>query len=242
MMHTERGFDRLVNFSDAVVAIAITLIILPLVDSARDIGHDTIPTFLQHNSGQLWSAGLSFVVIGSFWMNHHDLFERMTGYSSVIVRLNFIWLAGIVFLPLPTVLLVVTDSSVGGSTGTIRDVLYVGTMLISLLSLALVGTIAEHSGLMKDDATSSTRRRWMPVVLMAIALLLTAFLPGAELYPLFLLLVELPVGQVDGARQRKAAARKARGASTKTGEAHAAPATDGGSAQDVLAAEAPERE
>ena len=31
-MATERGFDRLVNFSDAVVAIAATLLVLPLVD------------------------------------------------------------------------------------------------------------------------------------------------------------------------------------------------------------------
>lgn len=34
---TERGLDRLVNFSDATVAIAITLLILPLVDLAGEL-------------------------------------------------------------------------------------------------------------------------------------------------------------------------------------------------------------
>ncbi len=37
-MRSERGFHRLVNFSDAVVAIAITLLVLPLVDAASAIG------------------------------------------------------------------------------------------------------------------------------------------------------------------------------------------------------------
>ena len=37
-MERELGFRRLVNFSDAVVAIAITLLILPLVDAASSIG------------------------------------------------------------------------------------------------------------------------------------------------------------------------------------------------------------
>ncbi len=36
-MQTERGFDRMVNFCDAVVAIAITLLVLPLVDIPSEL-------------------------------------------------------------------------------------------------------------------------------------------------------------------------------------------------------------
>jgi uncharacterized membrane protein len=38
MVRTERGFDRIVNFSDATVAIAMTLLVLPLVDLGRGHG------------------------------------------------------------------------------------------------------------------------------------------------------------------------------------------------------------
>jgi uncharacterized membrane protein len=38
-MRTERGLDRLVTFLDAVVAIAITLLVLPLVELLGE-GHD----------------------------------------------------------------------------------------------------------------------------------------------------------------------------------------------------------
>ena len=44
-IRTERGLDRLVNFSDATVAIAITLLILPLVDAASRIGSQSFADF-----------------------------------------------------------------------------------------------------------------------------------------------------------------------------------------------------
>jgi uncharacterized membrane protein len=39
---TERGLDRLVNFSDATVAIAITILLLPLVDVAVEIEKESL--------------------------------------------------------------------------------------------------------------------------------------------------------------------------------------------------------
>ena len=39
-VHTERGFDRLVNFTDAVAAIAATLLILPLISRVSDYNKD----------------------------------------------------------------------------------------------------------------------------------------------------------------------------------------------------------
>ena len=101
-MRSDRGLDRLVNFSDAVVAIAATLLVLPLVDTASTIGSQHVGTLLAHNWRQIFSFVLSFAVICRFWVVHHGMYEYVQTYSSRLVWMNCFWLLTIVFLPFPT--------------------------------------------------------------------------------------------------------------------------------------------
>lgn len=202
-MHSERGLDRLVNFSDAVAAIAITLIILPLVDSARDVEAESVAEFLHANAGPLAAAALSFVVIAAFWRQHHRLFESVTDYSRVVVWFNFVWLSSIVFLPLPTVLLVQVDQS----DDRLASVLYIGTMLVSMIALAIIESSARHDGLLTDEARDRPRRRllpgrWEPTAVMALALLIAATVPGVGISSLLVLFVQTPIALL---RRRRSA-------------------------------------
>jgi len=70
---------RVVAFVDAVVAIAMTLLILPLMESVSEVAaadEDTAQWFAGHD-GQLISFVISFVIIAMFWMIHHRLFVRV---------------------------------------------------------------------------------------------------------------------------------------------------------------------
>ena len=71
---TARGFDRLVFFSDAVAAIAITLLILPLVDGVSKQG--SLSNLLDADRDRFLAFLLSFLVIARFWTIHHSLFDR----------------------------------------------------------------------------------------------------------------------------------------------------------------------
>ena len=202
---TERGLDRVVNFSDAVVAIAITLIILPLVDLAQEDDGGPVAVFLGDNWTGLAAAALSFVVIANFWRDHHRLFERTAKYSTRLVTLNFLWLAGIVFLPLPTVLLF---DGTGDDRG--APTLYIATMLVSMVAVRLQQVVVERDGLLSDEAAAAPRQPWVlvwfPIGLMVLAGILAATVPGLGAQALYLLLLSIPIGWIGGRRHRVAPA------------------------------------
>src|ERR1700754_5110324 len=97
--------DRLVFFSDAVVAIAITLLALDLrLEKAEG---DSILHFA--DIGHLWpklaSFLLSFILIAVFWKVHHKFFSFIKMIDGKVLWFNIFWLLFIVILPFTTTLI-----------------------------------------------------------------------------------------------------------------------------------------
>ncbi|MFI5783075.1 TMEM175 family protein [Nocardia sp. NPDC051570] len=186
---TDRGLERLISFSDAVVAIAITLIVLPLVDSAREVSSRSTAEFLSDNSSALSAAGISFVVISSFWRHHHRLYERATGYTPLLMRVNMLWLAGIVIVPVATAL-----DAYSRHGDRLAPGIYV-TVIIVVMSLARLEEIILHrAGLLADlRMTTVLAAQWIPVGLTMVALIVTLSFPPAGLYSLLLLVLTAPL-------------------------------------------------
>jgi len=199
-MQRETGFRRLVNFSDAVVAIAITLLILPLADAASSIGNESLSSFFQHNQTKILAFGLSFAVIGSFWWGQHQLFERVRAYNGVLVWGMFVWLLSIVFLPFPTELI----SS--ASKGPVEvHALYIGTMLVTAgATLAQQWAIVRWPELQEKapDDVVTLDAAVISVVLMGLALVGTIVVPSLGLWPLVVLLLSRPLERLMAARRR----------------------------------------
>jgi uncharacterized membrane protein len=183
---SSRGLDRLLAFGDATVAIAMTLLVLPLVDLAQSIGDHPVGDYLDDHSGDLLVFALSFLVIGVFWRGHLQMYEGVDAYSQPLVIANLVWLASIVFLPFPTELLGTTDNQ-PWTYG-----LYVGTMLVtSLASLAQKWLIirAEDAG----DSAKSVLSQVTLALLMLVALLISTLTPSIGLWALLVLVASAPV-------------------------------------------------
>jgi len=200
-MRTAHGYGRLVGFSDGVVAIAITLLILPLVDAASDYD-GSVGTFVVEHLGKLLLFLLSFAVIGNFWLVHHRTFERITSYNTPLLWANLLWLLSIVFLPFPTALLA---SSPGGDRASY--VLYVGTMVVTTAAELVIQTIIVRTPELQAEevrGTLTVRPYVTPLVIMVVALLIAALLPGIGLWGLALFALSGPI-EAQLARRKKQA-------------------------------------
>ena len=201
-MKTSHGYARLVGFSDGVVAIAITLLILPLVDAASDYNGD-VAQFVAEHTGKLLLFLLSFAVIGNFWIIHHRMWENVSSYNGPLLWTNLAWLMSIVFLPFPTALLAGSPSGDRATYG-----LYVGTMVVTTAtSLVMQWIIVRHPELQAEEVrgTLKVRSYVTPLIIMALALLIAVAFPHIGLWGLALFALSSPI---EGAlaRRRKAAA------------------------------------
>jgi uncharacterized membrane protein len=186
-----KEIHRLVAFNDAVVAIAITLLVLPLVSSAGAIGSHTVSWFIDHNRFELLAFVLSFTVIADFWWNHHRALESVKAYNAELVLGMFVWVFSIVFLPLPTELLGSTKASVGSHA------LYIGTMLVTALgALIQQHAITRSPGLRGEDTDGGSPTLTAALaltLLMALALVTTVVVPALGLWPLLILVLTRPL-------------------------------------------------
>jgi uncharacterized membrane protein len=114
-------YDRVLFFSDAVFAIAITLLaidlkVLPSPKAPQAIHghlHHAVSTSQIDKYG-LISFGISFAVIGLFWLGHHGIFRYIVALDRPLTSINLFFLGTIALLPYPTRLLELGKS---GSTG-----------------------------------------------------------------------------------------------------------------------------
>ena len=87
-MQTQQGLDRLAFFTDAVAAIAMTLLIVPLVELATASSDKEADTaaFLSENKEKLLAFVISFVVIAVLWVAHHRIFEQVAALFTRLAR------------------------------------------------------------------------------------------------------------------------------------------------------------
>jgi len=90
---------RLEAFSDAIIAIAATLLILEVHKPAAG---QSVWFWLRHHWVEIDAYAIAFVTIGIMWVNHHMMFALVRRVDRTLLFLNLGLLAMIAFLPLPT--------------------------------------------------------------------------------------------------------------------------------------------
>ena len=97
--------ERIILFSDAVFAIAITLLIIEIkVPHFENVTQQQLVDELRHKLPEFLGFILSFAVIGQFWTSHHRLFGYIINYTPKLMWLNLLMLLWVVVMPFSTFL------------------------------------------------------------------------------------------------------------------------------------------
>jgi uncharacterized membrane protein len=146
-----RGPERLEAFSDGVLAIAITLLVLEIrVPPTEDLADpDTLIAAL----GALWPSYLgyviSFVTIGIIWANHHNLFRLVDRVTHGLILANLLLLLTVGFLPFPTALLAATLDTPSAQIGVL---IYAGTFVVVAIAFNVLWyEIRTRPGVLRPD-------------------------------------------------------------------------------------------
>jgi uncharacterized membrane protein len=189
----ERDLERFLTFVDAVVAIAITLLVLPLVEISQELRDGmTVPDLLQEHNGELWAFFLSFAVIARMWFIQHESSRHVIAYSRSYANFTVLWLLTIVLLPFATSLVpAAPDDDV------LTKVLYIGTIAFGVLFLGLAELVVVRKpeltdGLGNPDPTEA----WINVGILLVALAVSVLIPAIGYFALFLLALDRPVSRV----------------------------------------------
>lgn len=96
----ERDIGRVVAFTDGVMAVAITLLVLNIeVPDLPRTGEGRLGEELVDLLPSLLAYAVSFALVGRFWIVHHGLFEDLRTFDGTLMVLNLVFLALIALVP-----------------------------------------------------------------------------------------------------------------------------------------------
>ena len=163
-----RTVDRVVQFSDGVFTVALTLLVVDLAvpDLAPGFSEADLRRALEAQFPNVEAFLLTFWVVAAYWLTHHRHFVLIHRYDGRLLLLNLVFLMTIVFIPWPTAVL--------GHYGS-----YVTSWVVYASAMAAIGLAAtalwwygsgDHG--LADGVTSELRRYYAVRALIQPAMFL----------------------------------------------------------------------
>ncbi len=183
-------FDRIAYFSDAIYAIAMTLL-------ALDLRIDHLAAPVNSPSSMLEALGdlfpkligylVGFLLLARYWRAHHSFFGRLRAVDSRLLTLNLTYLGFVALLPFPTSLIGEFEDN------PISVVLFALTMAVISGIEALSLRHAYRAGLMRE-VSSAAHQRWEILGSVAPSVMFVVTIPLAFINPTLQLVSWLPLG------------------------------------------------
>jgi uncharacterized membrane protein len=178
-----RQLERLLLFCDAIFAIAITLLVLEI--KVPELHHASEGQLLQALADQIPKAlgfVFSFLVVGSYWGRHHQLFAWVRGWDDRMLWSHLRMMLCVSFIPFPTAFFSENPASHTAL------VLYAASLAVLGLSAQQVARqLVQLPGVLDPDAPRQrmvwVRRRMLATPLLCVLAIALSWvsLPAARL-------------------------------------------------------------
>lgn len=163
MQHLEMSTSRLEAFSDGVIAIIITIMVLEL-----KVPHDHNPASLLKLWPIFMSYALSFLMVAVYWINHHHLFHLVKAVNSRILWANNLLLFFLSLIPFFTAYMNEHERN-EFSVAMYSGILLICAVAFSILRVSIRSQLKENPELQFRIA-AATNKNGIAVVLYLFAL------------------------------------------------------------------------
>ncbi|MFF2145004.1 TMEM175 family protein [Kitasatospora sp. NPDC058190] len=162
------GPERLIYFSDAVIAIAITLLALELPVPTEGVhGNSAVVHFLHEHLTEYAAFLISFTAVAMHWLFHQRLFRYAKGLTGGAILWNLLWLLMIVITPFATKLLTSEADAYQ-----VQFTVYAASQALAGLFLWQAFATLRRSGLLRDNTPPSAITNtlsWIAAVIVTFA-------------------------------------------------------------------------
>ena len=149
------GTSRVEMFSDGVIAIIITIMVLSLKlpDLKREGTSWSMHQYLADILPYFVAYAFSFMMIGIFWTNHHHMFHLLERTNEVLIWLNLLFLFWMSLIPVTTAMV--------GAGPFIKETtaVYGFVLLMTTLSFALMRSYTLKKGLVHKEKDATMERK-----------------------------------------------------------------------------------
>lgn len=170
MEHDRTQLERMTFFSDAVFAIAMTLLVIEVkVPEIHVLDGMVLAQALVDLLPKYIGFVVSFIVLGRFWVGHHHVMGMLDHADRRLVWINLLFLLAVAFMPFPTAVL--SDYV----QLRVAVCFYAGwLMLLGALNRWLIATALRNpswlrAGVGRADVRLMLRSSWIPLIIGTLA-------------------------------------------------------------------------
>jgi TMEM175 potassium channel family protein len=173
------GTERIAAFSDGVIAIIITIMVLELKLPEAAASGETWSAFVAPLAPKLAVYALSFSIVGALWINHHQMLALVRRATPQLMWMNLLLLFFMSLVPLATGFLGEHPLS-GRAVSFYAVIMALSSAVFGLLRYHL-GRMPEHDGEHIQFRFSTLMRSFTGTLLYAVAAIVAPFSPVAAL-------------------------------------------------------------